>query len=71
MAAMATSPWSSSKVVPSSSVTVTGLCGHGWTRWGSTSRGSSSLPLWLTAGESEAGKLSSTASSVGPIALAT
>src|SRR5512139_2136930 len=69
MAATTTAPWSISKVVPSSRVTGTTLCGRSPAP--SATRGLSASDCWVLAGESEAGKDSADASSAGPWTLLT
>ena len=61
IAAITTRPWSSSVSVPSSSVTVTGSALRSSTAVPPARRGLPASPLWSSAGESEAGKLSAMA----------
>src|SRR3954454_17363517 len=68
IAAITTAPWSSSNSAPST-LTVTGLLGRTAAGSAACSAGLSPLPLWPTAGESEAGNDSAEASSAGPRTL--
>src|SRR3954451_22902204 len=65
IAAITTAPWSSSNSAPSR-LTVTGLLGRPAVASAVFPAGLSPLPLWPTAGESDAGNDSAVASSSGP-----